>query len=113
MTKADPGFKHRLAVSYRALKELVPDPRNARSHSKRQIEQIIASIRAFGFTNPILVDPDSSIIAGHGRFHAARSIGISHVPTIVLSGLTDAQKRALRLADNKIALNAGWDLELL
>jgi DNA modification methylase len=113
MTKADPGFNHRLAVSYRAVKDLVPDPRNARSHPKRQIEQIIASIRAFGFTNPILVDSDNSIIAGHGRLYAARSMGLAHVPTIVISGLNDTQKRALRLADNKIALNAGWDLELL
>jgi DNA modification methylase len=113
MTRTDPGFKHPLAVTYRPVKELGPDPRNARSHPKRQIEQIIASIRAFGFTNPILVDPDGSVIAGHGRLQAARSMGIAEVPTIMLRGLTDAQKRALRLADNKIALNAGWDLELL
>src|SRR5439155_5459047 len=80
---------------------------------RRQIQQIIESIRAFGFTNPILIDPQGSIIAGHGRVRAAKTIGMAEVPTITLSGLTDAQKRALRLADNKIALNAGCDLEPL
>jgi DNA modification methylase len=77
------------------------------------VEQITASIRAFGFTNPILVDPEGVLIAGHGRLLAAKSIGMAEVPTIELVGLTDAQKRALRLADNKIALGAGWDLDLL
>src|ERR1700678_3053928 len=103
----------RLAISYRAVGDLVPDPRNARTHSKRQIDQIKASIEAFGFTNPILADPDGHIIAGHGRLQAARAMGLTEVPTIVLSGLSDTQKRALRIADNKIALNAGWDLEIL
>jgi DNA modification methylase len=102
-----------LAVSYRAVGSLVPDPRNARTHPKRQLDQIAASIREFGFTNPILIDPEGSIIAGHGRLLAAKSIGMAEVPTIALAGLTDAQKRALRLADNKIALGAGWDLDLL
>ena len=92
---------------------LVPDPRNARIHPKRQIEQIIASIRAFGFTNPILADPDGNVIAGHGRLRAARDMGLAEVPVITLAGLTEPQKKALRLADNKIALNAGWDLEIL
>lgn len=100
-----------LSVTYRGVGDLSPDPRNARSHAKRQIEQIIASIRAFGFTNPILTDPDGVVIAGHGRLQAAKGMGLVEVPTIVLAGLTDAQKRALRLADNKIALNAGWDIE--
>src|ERR1700734_1044707 len=103
----------RLAISYRAVGDLVPDPRNARTHSKRQIGQLKASIEAFGFTNPILADPDGHIIAGHGRLQAARAMGLTEVPTIVLSGLSEAQKRALRIADNKIALNAGWDLEIL
>jgi DNA modification methylase len=103
----------RLAISYRAVGDLVPDPRNARTHPKRQIDQIKASIEAFGFTNPILADPDGHIIAGHGRLQAARAMGLTEVPTIVLSGLSDTQKRALRIADNKIALNAGWDLEIL
>jgi DNA modification methylase len=103
----------RLAVIYRPLSELVPDPRNARTHSKRQIEQIQASIDSFGFTNPILADPEGHIIAGHGRLQAARAMGLAEVPTIILSGLSDTKKRALRIADNKIALNAGWDVEIL
>jgi hypothetical protein len=103
----------RLAISYRAVGDLVPDPRNARTHPKRQIDQIKASIEAFGFTNPILADPDGHIIAGHGRLQAARSLGLTEVPTIILPGLSEPQKRALRIADNKIALNAGWDLEIL
>ncbi len=102
-----------LAVTYRSTGSLKPDPRNARTHSKRQVEQIIASIREFGFTNPILVDPEGVLIAGHGRLLAAKSMGMAEVPTIELVGLSDAQKRALRLADNKIALGAGWDLDLL
>ena len=93
--------------------DLIPDPRNARTHPKRQIEQLRSSIEAFGFTNPILIDPDGRIIAGHGRLQAARAMGLAEVPTIILSGMSEAQKRALRIADNKIALNAGWDLEIL
>jgi DNA modification methylase len=103
----------RLTVTYRAIGELIPDPRNARTHPKRQIEQLKASIAEFGFTNPILADPGGHIIAGHGRLLAARAMGLAEVPTIILSGLSETQKRALRLADNKIALNAGWDLEIL
>src|ERR1700719_1301470 len=103
----------RLAVTYRAVGDLIPDPRNARTHPKRQIDQLKASIEAFGFTNPILADPDGHIIAGHGRLQAARSLGLTEVPTIILPGLSEPQKRALRIADNKIALNAGWDLEIL
>jgi DNA modification methylase len=107
------GALSRLALTYRAVGDLIPDPRNARTHPKRQIEQLRASIEAFGFTNPILADPDGRIIAGHGRLQAARAMGLAEVPTIILSGLSEAQKRALRIADNKIALNAGWDLEIL
>jgi hypothetical protein len=103
----------RLAISYRAISDLIPDPRNARTHSKRQIGQLKASIEAFGFTNPILADPEGHIIAGHGRLQAARAMGLTEVPTIILPGLSETQKRALRIADNKIALNAGWDLEIL
>jgi DNA modification methylase len=103
----------RLAITYRAITDLIPDPRNARTHPKRQIDQLKASIQEFGFTNPILVDSDGHIIAGHGRLRAARAMGITEVPTIILSGLSEVQKRALRIADNKIALNAGWDLEIL
>ena len=111
--RTSPGFPSQLAVTYRAVGDLIPDPRNARTHSKRQIEQIRASIAAFGFTNPILADPEGHIIAGHGRLQAARTMGFDEVPTITLSGLSETQKRALRIADNKIALNAGWDLEIL
>jgi hypothetical protein len=103
----------RLAVIYRAVGDLIPDPRNARTHPKRQIDQLKASIEAFGFTNPILADPEGHIIAGHGRLQAARAMGLTEVPTIILSGLSEVQRRALRIADNKIALNAGWDLEIL
>ena len=99
---------HRLAVTYRATGSLKPDPCNARTHSKRQLQQIVASIRQFGFTNPVLIDPEGVLIAGHGRLLAAKSIGMAEVPTIELVGLNDAQKTALRLADNKIALGAGW-----
>jgi len=102
-----------LEVLYRSPDSLVPDPRNARTHSKRQIEQIEASIRSFGFTNPILIDETGGIIAGHGRLRAAKNLGMGSVPTITLAGLGDTQKRALRIADNKIALNAGWDIEIL
>ena len=102
-----------LAIVYKPVGSLTPDPRNARTHPKRQVEQIAASIRAFGFTNPILVDAEGSVIAGHGRLLAAKALGIEDVPTLPLPGLDDAQKRALRLADNKIALGAGWDLDLL
>jgi DNA modification methylase len=102
-----------LAVTYRALDALRPDPRNARTHPRRQIDQIVASIRSFGFTNPILVDPTGQVIAGHGRLLAAKALGLAAVPTIELAGLSAAQTRALRLADNKIALGAGWDLDLL
>ena len=102
-----------LAVEYRTVGSLKPDPRNARTHPKRQLEQIKASIKEFGFTNPVLIDEQSAIIAGHGRLRAAKEAGLEEVPTIVLAGLTDGQKRALRLADNKIALGASWDLDLL
>jgi len=92
----------RLSVQYVAVETLKPDARNARTHSKTQIKQIVASIREFGFTNPILIDPDGVIIAGHGRLRAARELSLNEVPTITLAGLAEAQKRALRLADNKI-----------
>jgi len=107
------GPLRQLAVVYRPTRSLQPDPRNARTHPKRQIAQLVHSIREFGFTNPVLVDEADVLIAGHGRLRAARDLGLEEVPAIVLAGLTDAQKKALRLADNKIALNAGWDLEIL
>ena len=102
-----------LQVAYVAVGYLRPSPMNARTHPKRQVEQIAASIAAFGFNNPILVDPDRNIIAGHGRLLGAKKLGLEKVPTITLHGLSEAQQRALRIADNKIALNAGWDTDLL
>jgi DNA modification methylase len=102
-----------LSVIYRPIADLKPDPRNARTHPKKQIEQLCASIRSFGFTNPVLVDDAGVLIAGHGRLRAAKELGLANLPAIELLGLTEAQKKALRLADNKIALNAGWDLEIL
>lgn len=92
---------------------LVPYARNARTHSQHQIAQIAASIAEFGFTNPILIGDDDVIIAGHGRLFAAQRLGMADVPVIVLSHLSEAQRRALVIADNKIAENAGWDEELL
>ena len=102
-----------LHLIYRPIDGIIPDPRNARTHSKSQVKQIVASITEFGFTNPILVDEGGRIIAGHGRLLAAKSMRLSEVPTIELRYLNEFQKRALRLADNKIALNAGWDTDQL
>jgi ParB-like chromosome segregation protein Spo0J len=95
------------------LSRLKPYERNARTHSAEQIAQIAASIVEFGFTNPILVDSGDGIIAGHGRLQAAQELGLSTVPVVVLDHLSDRQRRAYILADNQLALNAGWDLELL
>lgn len=96
-----------------AVESLIPYARNSRTHSDEQVAQIAASIREFGWTNPILIDGESGIIAGHGRLLAARKLGMKEVPVIQLSGMTDTQKRAYIIADNKLALNAGWDDELL
>lgn len=93
--------------------DLIPYARNSRTHSDAQVAQIAASIREFGFTNPVLVDGDRGIIAGHGRVLAARKLGMSTVPVIELAHLTEAQKRAYVIADNKLALNAGWDDDML
>lgn len=92
---------------------LIPYVSNARTHSDEQVAQIAASIKEFGFTNPVLVDGSNGIIAGHGRVLAARKLGMTEVPTIELGYLTDAQRRAYILADNKLAMNAGWDDDLL
>lgn len=100
-------------VERRAVKSLVPYARNARTHSPEQVDQIAASIREWGWTTPVLVDEDGTIIAGHGRVMAAQKLGLEAIPVMVASGWTDAQKRAYVLADNKLALNAGWDNELL
>lgn len=105
--------KEDLKVVYRAVSELIPYARNARTHSDEQVARIAASIQEFGWTNPILIDGSKGIIAGHGRVLAARKLGLEKVPTIELSGLTEAQKRAYILADNRLALDAGWDEEML
>jgi DNA modification methylase len=93
--------------------DLTPYARNSRTHSDEQVAQIAASIKEFGWTNPILIDGEKGIIAGHGRLKAAMRLGLEEVPTIELSHLTEIQKKALIIADNKLALNAGWDNELL
>lgn len=100
-------------IVYKSVKELVPYARNSRTHSDEQIAQIMASIKEFGFTNPVLTDGDNGIIAGHGRVMAAQRMGMDEVPTIELSHLTEAQKKAYIIADNKLALNSGWDEDLL
>jgi DNA modification methylase len=97
----------------RPVDGLIPFARNSRTHSDAQVAQIAASIREFGWTNPLLVDERGGVVAGHGRLLAARMLGAAEVPCIILDGLSDAQKRALVIADNKLALNAGWDAELL
>jgi DNA modification methylase len=102
-----------LAIAWRPLGELIPYARNPRTHSDAQVAQIAASIREFGWTNPVLVDGESGIIAGHGRVMAARKLGLEQVPVIELAHMSEAQKRAYVLADNQLALNAGWDEELL
>ena len=95
------------------VKDLIPYVNNSRKHSDEQVAQIAASIKEFGWTNPILVDGDNGIIAGHGRLMAARKLGMTEVPVIEISHLTPTQKKALVIADNKLALNADWDLDLL
>lgn len=95
------------------LERLIPFARNPRTHTDEQVAQIAASMVEFGWTNPILVGADGVIIAGHARVLAARKLGLKEVPVIVLDHLTAAQRRALIIADNKLALNAGWDEELL
>ena len=102
-----------LKVKYVPVDHLIPYIKNARTHSDEQVAQIAGSMTEFGFVNPILVGDDGGIIAGHGRLMAARMLGIKEVPTIRLSHLTEVQRRALIIADNKIAENAGWDDDLL
>src|ERR1700688_4322601 len=95
------------------IDQLNPWPRHARTHSRKQIRQIAESIRRFGFTNPVLIDGENRILAGHGRVEAAREIGITTAPCLRVDHMSAAEKRAYVLADNKLALNAGWDEELL
>jgi DNA modification methylase len=113
MTGLDRDSKERLKIDYWPLERLIPFARNARTHSPSQVAEIAGSIRAFGFSNPILVGPQGDVIAGHGRLAAARQLGLLEVPVVVLAELSELQRRQLVLADNRIALNAGWDMEML
>ena len=100
-------------IEIRSIDDITPYARNSRTHSDEQVAQIAASIREFGWTTPILIDEEGSVICGHGRLLAARKLGQAEVEVIVARGWSDAKKRAYVIADNKLALNAGWDMELL
>ena len=102
-----------LNIEYLKRDQLIPYINNSRTHDDKQVKQIAGSIKEFGFTNPLLIDEDGGIIAGHGRLMAADLLGIDEVPTITLVGLTEAQRKAYVIADNQLALNAGWDLDTL
>ena len=95
------------------VEDLIPYALNSRTHSDAQIAQLAASIREFGFTNPILIDENNNLIAGHGRLLAARKAKMDQVPAVVVTGLDDRKRRALVIADNKLALNSGWDMDSL
>ena len=100
-------------IEKREIEKLIPYARNSRTHSDAQVAQIAASIKEWGWTMPVLIDEDGGIIAGHGRVLAARSLGHESVPVVVAKGWSDAKKRAYVIADNKLALNAGWDSDML
>ena len=102
-----------LKIEYKPLKDLIPYARNARTHSEAQVKQLAASIREFNFCNPILISSGNDIVAGHGRALAAELLGMDLVPTITLGHLSDTQRRAYVLADNRLAENSGWDMEML
>jgi ParB-like chromosome segregation protein Spo0J len=106
-------MNHAARIETLPIDALVPYARNARTHSPQQVAQIAASIREFGFTNPVLIDADGGIVAGHGRVMAAKSLGVVSIPCLRVDWLTEAQRRAYVLADNHLALQAGWDDELL
>lgn len=106
-------FSNAEAIRHVPPDRLKPWARNPRTHSRKQLRQLVRSIEAFGFTNPVLIDEDNTILAGHGRVAAAREMGLATVPCRLISSMTEAQKRAYVIADNKLALNAGWDEELL
>ena len=103
--------KHK--YSERDTSSLIPYVNNSRTHSDEQVTQVASSIKEFGFTNPVLIDEQGGVIAGHGRILAAKKLGLEQVPCIELNGLTDAQKKAYVIADNQLALNSGWDLDTL
>ena len=100
------------SVDWVQIDEIRPNPKNARTHPRKQIRQIAASVSAFGFTNPILIDGENKVLAGHGRLAAAKLLGLTAVPVIRISHLSDAKKRAYVLADNRLAEKAGWDAEI-
>tara|TARA_R110000787_G_scaffold39775_4_gene99316 strand:- start:2205 stop:2744 length:540 start_codon:yes stop_codon:yes gene_type:complete len=102
-----------LEVAYVATTDLIPYANNPRTHSEQQVAQVAASIQEFGFNNPILIDEHNSIIAGHGRLAAAQKLDMNTVPTILLEGLSEAQRKAYVIADNKLTENGGWDYDLL
>jgi len=102
-----------LQINYKNTADLIPYANNSRTHSDDQINQVASSIKEFGFTNPVLIDEQGGIIAGHGRVMAAKKLGLTNVPTITLSGLTKAQVKAYVIADNQLAQNSGWDLDAL
>lgn len=102
-----------ISIEYVSVSDLIPYAANSRTHSDEQVTQIAASIREFGFTNPILINGEGTIIAGHGRLMAAKKLGLDKVPTIALDHLSKAQQKALVIADNQLALNAGWDIDML
>ena len=102
-----------IKIEPRSVSDLIPYAANSRTHSDAQVAQIAASIKEFGWTNPILIDGENTVIAGHGRLLAARKLGMDEVPAIVLDHLSKPQQRALVIADNQIALNAGWDMDML
>lgn len=104
---------HQLKVQYKQIDSVIPYARNARTHSRQQIKQLANSMNSFGFTNPVLVDKDGVIVAGHARVLAARQLGLEVIPTICIDHLSEAEKRAYILADNRLAESAGWDADLL
>jgi len=102
-----------LEIEYKSLSDLIPYARNSRTHSEAQVKRLAASIREFGFVNPILISSGNDIVAGHGRALAAEKLGLDLVPTITLGHLSDTQRRAYVIADNRLAENAGWDSQML
>lgn len=106
-------MKMKLKIEYRKVSDLLPYARNARTHSNAQVSQLAASIKEFGFNNPVAIDADGMILCGHGRVMAAQKLGMTEVPTVCLSHLSPTQVKAYILADNKLALNAGWDNDML
>jgi ParB-like chromosome segregation protein Spo0J len=102
-----------LSITYVDISSIKPYARNARNHPRKQVNQIAAAIQEFGFTNPIITDEKGQVIAGHGRLQAAKQLGLTNIPTVQIGHLSRPQKMALRLADNRLAENAGWDLEIL